>query len=82
MSSMVCQSSVRMAKTVGSSFKDGLDKFDTHTVILLSLATSKRCESLTMLTIKPGYCEISESYIKFQPDGLEKHSRPGLVSTP
>ena len=52
------------------------------TVMLLSLTTSKRCDSLSMFSLKNGFCEISESYVKFQPDGLEKHSRPGLVATP
>ena len=66
----------------GPASKMDLKSLTLKTVMLLSLATSKRCDSLTMLTIKPGYCEISESYIKFQPEGLEKHSRPGLVSTP
>ena len=52
------------------------------TVMLLALASPKRCNSLGLLTIKQDFFEISESYVKFQPDGLEKHSRPGLVATP
>ena len=59
-----------------------LKSLTLKTVMLVALACPKRCDSLRMLTIKEGFCEVSESYIKFQPDGLEKHSRPGLVATP
>jgi hypothetical protein len=46
------------------------------------LACSKRCDSLAMLSVNSDLCEVSKTYIKLQPDGLEKHSRPSLMATP
>lgn len=52
------------------------------TLMLLALATAKRCSSLSLLTIKEGFCEISESMVRLQPVGLEKHSRPDMMGDP
>ena len=51
------------------------------TVMLLALASSKRISSLALLSVNSKFCEISENYVKFQPIGLEKHSRPGVMLT-
>ena len=50
--------------------------------MLVSLATARRCSSLSLLSVKPGFCEISESQARLQPDGLEKHSREEYLGTP
>ena len=48
--------------------------FNFTSVMLLALASAKRCSSLHLLTLKEGYSEVSESRIRFQPLGLEKQS--------
>ena len=35
------------------------------TAMLVSLATAKRCSSLSLLSVKPGFCEISGSQARF-----------------
>ena len=52
------------------------------TCMLVALASGKRCSSLSLLSLEPGYCEIGEQIIRFQPCGLEKHSRPGFTGVP
>jgi hypothetical protein len=52
------------------------------TAMLLALATAKRCSSLSLLTLKEGFCEISESMVRLQPAGLEKHNRPDMMGDP
>ena len=43
--------------------------------MLLDLATARRVNSLVLLSLEPGYCEIGGSSIEFQPVGLEKQMR-------
>ena len=52
------------------------------TVMLLSLASAKRCSSLALLSIKEGYFCLSDSKVKFQPVGLEKQSRENHIAPP
>ena len=59
-----------------------LDKLTRKTVMLLALATARRCSSLAILSIKQGYFVIGEEDMSFQPLGLEKQSRPDHVSPP
>ena len=52
--------------------------------MLLALAIAKRPGSLSLLSVKPGFCEIGESTIRFQPVELEKteglgHCAPPLI---
>ena len=49
--------------------------------MLLALVTTKRCSSLSLLTLNEGYCDIGQLSIKFQPFGLEKTSRDGHVAS-
>ena len=64
------------------SAKLDLKTLTYKTVMLVSLATAKRCSSLSLLSVKPGFCEISGSQARLQPDGLEKHSREEYLGTP
>ena len=50
--------------------------------MLLALATARSVSNLVLLSLKPGYCEISDSSIKFQPIGLEKQTWVDHVSPP
>ena len=50
--------------------------------MLVSLATARRCSSLSLLSVKPGFCEISESQARLQLDGLEKHFGEEYLGTP
>ena len=59
-----------------------LDKLTRKTVMLLALATARRCSSLAILSTKQGYFVIGEENMSFQPLGLEKQSRPDHVSPP
>ena len=52
------------------------------TVMLIALASAKRCSSLALLSVKKGYCCLSESKAKFQPVGLEKQSREQHIAPP
>ena len=54
------------------------------TCMLLALASAKRPSSLTLLSTKPGFCELSQDKVRFQPVDLEKteglsHCSPPLV---
>ena len=73
---------LEMLRTWGPASSLDLKTLTLKTVMLLALACSKRVSSLAMLSVNSKFCEISENYIKLQPIGLEKHSRPGLISTP
>ena len=54
------------------------------TCMLVALASAKRPGSLSLLSTKQGFCEVSQSQIRFQPVELEKteglgHCAPPLV---
>ena len=76
------QKVLHLLKTWGPASKLDLKLLTLKTVVLLALACAKRCDSLSLLSVKDDFYEISENYIMLQPDGLEKHSRPGLEVTP
>ena len=50
--------------------------------MLLALASARRCSSLAMLSLKPGYYELGETRLQFQPLGLEKQTRLDHVAPP
>ena len=52
------------------------------TVMLIALVSSKRPSSLSLLSIKEGFCAISESRVRFQPIGLEKTEGPDHYADP
>lgn len=52
------------------------------TLMLLALASAKRCSSLAMLSLKEGYCNFGENRVTFQPIGLEKESRLDHIAPP
>ena len=52
------------------------------TAFLVAVSCAKRVSSLSLLSIKSGYFDLSEDKIVLQPIGLEKHSRPGFVGGP
>ena len=52
------------------------------TVMLVALASAKRPSSLTLLSLKEGFCEIGESSVRFQPVGLEKTEGPSHCAPP
>ena len=62
--------------------KLSLKDLSFKTLMLLALATARRCSSLSMLTIKEDFCHIGESRLVFQPVGLEKESRPDHIAPP
>ena len=64
-----------------------MDKLDLKclsfkTLMLMALASARRCSSLAMLSIKDGYCVMSENRMTFQPIGLEKESRLDHIAPP
>ena len=50
--------------------------------MLVNLVTVRRCGSWSLLSVKPSFCEISQSQMGLQPVGLEKYSREEYRSTP
>ena len=52
------------------------------TVMLLALASAKRCSSLALLSTREGFFELSESKVRLQPVGLEKKSGPDHIAPP
>ena len=52
------------------------------TAMLVALVSSKRPSSLTLLSIKEGFCEIGESSVRFQPINLEKSEGPEHFAGP
>ena len=52
------------------------------TAFLVAISSAKRASSLSLLSIKKGYLEVSEEKVVLLPIGLEKHSRPGFVGGP
>ena len=73
---------LKMLKDWSPASSLSLQCLTLKTVMLLALATAKRCSSLTLLSLKKGFCEFSDSLVRLQPIGLEKHSRPDLVGEP
>ena len=67
---MVCEESDQDVKMLGPARKLDLRTLTYKTLMLLALATARRVSSLVLLSLKPVYCEISDSSIKFQPVGL------------
>ena len=49
-------------------------------VMLVALASAKRVSSISNLTVRKGYMELSDSRIIMQPIALEKTSRPGYTA--
>lgn len=52
------------------------------TIFLLAVCSAKRMDSISLLTIKKGYCEVNEFQARLQPLGLEKESRPTHIAPP
>ena len=66
----------------GPAQKLSLKLLSYKTVTLLALSCAKRVSSLSLLTVREGYLEVSEDKIVLQPFGLEKHSRPDFIGSP
>ena len=62
--------------------KLGLKVLTFKTCMLLALVTSKRPASLTLLSIKQGFCDMGTSQIRFQPVELEKMENTGHCAPP
>ena len=73
---------LEMIRSWGENSSLDLAVLTYKTVMLLALATARRCSSLHLLTLKQGYCDLSDSMIKFQPFGLEKQSRSNHIAPP
>ena len=71
-----------LLKSLSPSSSLDLKTLTLKTVMLLALASAKRCSSLSLLSIKPGFMELSESRVRLQPDGLEKESGPEHIAPP
>ena len=52
------------------------------TAMLVALASAKRPASLTLLSLKSGFCETGESTFRFQPVELEKTEGAGHCAPP
>ena len=52
------------------------------TAMLVALASAKRSASLTLLSLKSGFCETGESTFRFQPVELEKTEGAGHCAPP
>ena len=52
------------------------------TAMLVALASAKRTSSLSLLSVKRGFFDTSESKIRFQPVDLEKHEGLGRCGSP
>ena len=50
--------------------------------MLVALASAKRASSLNLLSVKKGFCEISESLARFQPIDLEKNENMSHTGQP
>ena len=63
---------------------EGLDlkTLTLKVAMLLALATARRCSSLAMLSLKPGYYKLGETRLQFQPLGLEKQTRLDHIAPP
>jgi hypothetical protein len=73
---------LQLLRTWSPAKKLDLKCLTLKTVMLLALASARRVSSLVLLSLNNGYCEISESKVKFQPAGLEKQSRVGHIAPP
>ena len=78
-----------MLKEWSPASKLGLKVLTLKTSMLVALASAKRPSSLSLLSLRSGFCEVGESSIRFQPTDLEKtegmgHCAPHcyLLSTP
>jgi hypothetical protein len=53
-----------------------LEQLTHKTVMLVALAFAARTQTLTSLSVDPGYCVVSDNAITFRLRGLQKGSRP------
>ena len=75
-----------MLKDWSPASKLSLKCLTLKTNMLVALATAKRPSSLSLLSIKDGFCQVGQSSIRFQPVELEKtegmgHCAPPLLIT-
>ena len=73
---------LQLLKSWGDNALLDLKHLTYKTVMLLALASAKRCSSLILLSVKEGFFCLSDSKVKFQPIGLEKQSRENHISPP
>ena len=75
-----------MLKDWSPASKLSLKILTLKTSMLVALASAKRPASLSLMSLKEGFCEVGESTIRFQPVDLEKtegvgHCAPPLLLT-
>ena len=59
-----------------------LKRLTLKTSMLLALTSAKRPSSLSLFSVKAGYCELGESTIRLQPTALEKSEGPDHCAKP
>ena len=71
-----------MLKSWGSARRMDIKSLTLKSAMLLALATVRRVRSLILLSVKKGYYEFGESFVKFLPINLEKNSRQEHTAAP
>ena len=71
-----------MLKEWSPASKLGLKVLTLKTSMLVALASAKRPSSLSLLSLRSGFCEVGESSIRFQPTDLEKTEGMGHCAPP